>query len=481
MDIGPLRRHSIITFTSVIGLTIIGFVSTMYFAHVVGPAVLGAYFLFLAYLGIFNLIGEGGFGDAVVKRISEGIEKNEYFSAFFVLRILLIIFSVAAVYIYQGSLKDLASSDLVEWLILALVVSGLEQIARYGVYGIDKVGVNQAGNLISTIVRVGIQVAAVAIGYGAAGLVGGVIAGFVVSGAINFHFLKLSITRFTLRHVQNLLFFSFWICITAGGVLVYTYADTVIIGYYLSNTEVGIYRAVFQFTTAAIFVALTMRTVLYPKISYMGTRGEYTKIESHISRAITFSLLLAVPICIGGWVLGDSMLFYFYGAAFTEGTTTLFILLAMQVINIFMYLEIMCLNAVDMPKEAFIATFIGLFANVVLDIVLIPYWGITGAAFATLISLAMNVILAYCALKGKMSVKFEKSPIFHILAAGFLMGIFLVVYRVLVSFTSFWHLAVALVVGLVLYLFLILRFDAGIRDDIKHIATDIGIKWPVWL
>ena len=68
----------------------------MYFAHAVGESVLGAYILFVAHLSIFSLVGDVGLGGAVVKRISEGREKNEFFSAFVALRIILLAASVSA-------------------------------------------------------------------------------------------------------------------------------------------------------------------------------------------------------------------------------------------------------------------------------------------------------------------------------------------------------------------------------------------------
>lgn len=72
MHIEPKRRQSIVSLITILGLTIIGFISTMYFAHTVSKDILGTYYLFLAYYGILNLIGYAGFGGATVKRISEG-------------------------------------------------------------------------------------------------------------------------------------------------------------------------------------------------------------------------------------------------------------------------------------------------------------------------------------------------------------------------------------------------------------------------
>jgi len=79
MNVGEVKRQSIVSFLLQIVYTVIGFLSTIYFAHVVGASVLGAYFLFLAYYGIIDMV-IGGLSEAAVKRISEGEERNQYFS-----------------------------------------------------------------------------------------------------------------------------------------------------------------------------------------------------------------------------------------------------------------------------------------------------------------------------------------------------------------------------------------------------------------
>ena len=72
MSIEPIQRQSIVSLVWQIAITVIGFSSTMYFAHAVGASVLGGYFLFIAYFGIIGLVTDGGFGGAAIKRISEG-------------------------------------------------------------------------------------------------------------------------------------------------------------------------------------------------------------------------------------------------------------------------------------------------------------------------------------------------------------------------------------------------------------------------
>jgi hypothetical protein len=59
MSIEPIRRQSIVSLIWQIAFTFVGFLSTIYFAHAVGAGVMGAFFLFLAYYSIINLMTGG--------------------------------------------------------------------------------------------------------------------------------------------------------------------------------------------------------------------------------------------------------------------------------------------------------------------------------------------------------------------------------------------------------------------------------------
>jgi O-antigen/teichoic acid export membrane protein len=481
MSIEPIQRQSFITLISTIVLTGIGFLSTIYFAHTLGPAPLGAYFLFLAYFGIFNMIGDGGFGGAAVKRISEGKEPNEYFSSFVCIRALLLVVSVTLLLIAEPYFKDITSSGIFFWLLLALIISVFSSSTAMGVYGTGKVGIYQISNFVDVLLRILFQVGGVFFGFGVAGLTGGFVGGLIAGGIVNFRYLDLKLVRFRAAHLKNLTSFSFWIFLTASGYLVFSYADTILIGIFMTNADVGVYRTAFQLTSIASFTTLALHTVLYPKISKWESQGNFGAIESALSRAFTYSLLLAIPVCIGGWILGERLLYFLYGASFISGTSALFILLVVQVVNVFMYLGTMSLNSLNRPKGAFLVTAIAALVNIILDIVLIPIIGITGAAVATLIAMTLNAIIALFLLSRIISVKIEHSPVKHILYASGIMGIFLLVIHILLPLNH-----VALVFGTVLigagiYSLILLKVDLGIHDEIRKFCRDIGLPWPNWL
>lgn len=481
MRVESMRRQSMISLTATIALTVIGFMSTMYFAHAIGESVLGAYFLFLAYFSIFSLVGNAGFGGAAVKRISEGREQNEFFSAFVSLRIVLLAVSVSALLLVRPLLVDMVSSGMFFWLLLALVVGVFSSSVLNGNYGSGKAGVHQTCGFLNITGRVIFQVVAVFLGFGAAGLAGGLVFGMIAGGIVGLRFLDLRFARFGMHHLKSLFSFSFWIFLSAGGGLVFSYADTVLIGYFMENADVGVYRVTFQFTTAATFTTVAMRTVLYPNMSKWIARSEYGKMESALTKGFTYSLLLAVPVLVGGLLLGDRLLYFCYGAGFARGAPALYLLLAAQVVNVFMYLQTMGLLALDRPKESFKVAAVAAIANILLDLALIPVLGITGAAVATLLTMTLNAVLAYHVLKRIIDVRLEYPSVRNILVASALMGLFVGVYRLVVPLSGIWLTLFPVAVGAIIYSAVLLKLDRGIHDELRAMAAQMGVGLPRWL
>ena len=478
MHIEPKRRQSIVSLITILGLTIIGFISTMYFAHTVSKDILGIYYLFLAYYGILNLIGDAGFGGATVKRISEGKDQNQFFSAFIMLRVLLLTISITALLVARPLLMDLDQHGMFYWLMIALVIGVFFSIVSNGNYGSGKVGINQTCGFLNSAIRIIIQVIAVFLGYYAVGLAGGFVFGMIAGTIISQRFLNLHITSFKSYHLKSLFSFSFWIFLSSSGLLVFGYMDTILIGYFLDNTDVAVYRIAFQLTTAATFTTLAIRTVLYPNISNWSAHNQYSRIEYSLTKGFTYSLLLALPVFVGGLLLGDRLLYFFYGASFVQGTQALYILLAAQVANVFMFLQTMCLNAMNRPKDSFKITAVASIANILMNLILIPDLGITGASIATLLSITLNAVLAYYILRKIIKVQVEYSSLRNILISLAVMGMFIGIYCLIVPLSTVWLTLIPILVGGIIYGVILIKLDKKIYNELQDILVKMGIVSP---
>jgi len=480
MSIEPIRRQSIVSLVWQIALTFIGFLSTMYFARAVGAEILGAYFLFVAYLYFICLMSDGGFGGAAVKRISEGEEPDAYFSAFIVLRSVFVTVVVVLLIAFRSYFVDLDNAGTFIWLLVALVVSLLQGAVSSGISGCGKIGIGATASFIDNVSRILAQVVGVFLGYGVAGLAGGFVAGMLAGSLVQLRFFDLHFVRFGWRHLKSLSSFSFWLFLVSSGGLVFVYSDSVMIGYFMNNGDVGVYRIIFQFTSLAAFTTVALRGTLWPRVSRWDRIGETGLIEESLSRALTYSLILALPLFVGGALLGDKLLYYFYGADFVN-YTILILLFVVQIVNIFQYLFTTYLSAMDQIKELFKITVVAVVANIALNAALIPVMGISGAAVATLLTMTLNAILARRVLARTIILRVECSSLLNIFKASIAMGIVVGVYRLVVPLSNVWLALVPVVLGGVVYGMLILKLDKKIYEELKGIMMQMNVTLPEWL
>jgi len=475
MAINPVQRQSLLTFGSIVAVTAIGFISTFYFAHYLGPAILGTFFLFLAYYGIFDLISDGGFSGAAVKRISEGRLQSEYYTAYFILRLVLLCFSVAVFVLISPYISEFNGNDLFSWFILALVVGTFYNFTTTNLFGTAQVGVMQTTTLFNTIVKTLVQILAVFLGFGIGGLVAGFIAGMIAAAILNMKFLQLSLSRCNRSHIESLLSFSVWTFLSSGGFLSFTYADTILIGYLMSETDVGIYRVAFQLTSVSSFMVIALHNVLYPRISRWHSEKKISLIEYSLSRSFTYSLLLAIPVTAGGAILADKLLYFLYGASFVPGATVFIILLFMQIANIFMFLQTSCLNAMDRPRISFYVTATSAILNIVLNILLIPDFGIAGAGLASLVTMSVNAVLAYLALKSSLHIRIDAGSVMNMIISAIIMSAFVIGYMYVISIRDFISLGLSIGIGAIIYFLVLLLIDKTIRSELKELLDTMNI------
>ena len=146
-----------------------------------------------------------------------------------------------------------------------------------------------------------------------------------------------------------------------------------------------------------------------------------------------------------------------------------------------MYLQGICLNAVSHPRYAFLSIAVGIVANVGLNMLLIPVYGMEGAALATVIAMGLNVILSYALLRKVIPVRYNWLSILKMVIVSFLMCAFLLAFKYVLPITNVILLLTAFVAGGLLYGFIMLKADKSIHDEVAGMAETFGVKWPKWL
>jgi len=185
-------------------------------------------------------------------------------------------------------------------------------------------------------------------------------------------------TRFWLRTSLPML-------LMAGMQIVMKQTDTVMLGAMSGTDAAGIYFPLARMSELAAFGLLSVNAIVAPMIAELHTRDERHRLQRLLTLAAIGTSAVTVAAALAFWLLGEWVLGLF-GPAFTAGYPALVVLLAGQVVNALCGPVGMVMTMTGHQDRASLVLVGGAALNVVLNAVLIPRYGLMGAATATAIS-----------------------------------------------------------------------------------------------
>lgn len=217
------------------------------------------------------------------------------------------------------------------------------------------------------------------------------------SGVLNFIYAKKTVSfrltsiRRIRKHLKSI--FTIWIANVAS--LIYVNADTIIIGFLLGDTQVGVYSAATKIVKAICIPIGTISTVAGPHLAECIAVGNKKSINEFSNRVLNFLFFLIFPCMIGLLTLGNEAILLVSGSDFLEGITALYILVIDVLVSPMNgFLTNQVLIPAHKEKASMGAMVVAAAANILLDFLLIPHIGINGAAIATVV--AETTVLLFC-------------------------------------------------------------------------------------
>lgn len=174
---------------------------------------------------------------------------------------------------------------------------------------------------------------------------------------------------------------------------VYTNLDTVMLGFMTSDETVGYYNAAVRIKSILVSIVTSLGAVLLPRASYYVERGEMDRFRQITRKALNFVFLAAVPMMIYFMVFARQGIFLLSGENYAGAVRPMqWIMPTLLFIGLSNVLGIQILVPLNREKVVLWSIIAGAAVDVVLNVVLIPQYGASGAAAAT--SVAELVVLA---------------------------------------------------------------------------------------
>jgi len=153
----------------------------------------------------------------------------------------------------------------------------------------------------------------------------------------------------------------------------------------LNNEAVGQYAAAVRISEAWYFIPIVITNSLFPSIVNAKKQSEdlyYTRLQNLYTFMVWMAIAVAVPMTfLSGWIIN-----VLFGSEYSQAANVLKIHIWA---GVFVFLGVAFskfLISENFTKKAFARTFIGAIMNVSLNYFMIPKFGISGAAIATLLS-----------------------------------------------------------------------------------------------
>ena len=323
------------------------------------------------------------------------------------------------------------------------------------------------------------------LGYGVLGAVVGWVLAIVGMSFLAFYFLEKKVFPIFNSNVKaisvdkELLFFSFPLVFAGMAALITSYMDTLMLGYFSTASNVGIYNAALPIAGLLNVFISAFGVIFMPVISELYSKNAMDDLRNTYSAVTKWIASLVLPAFLLMALFSDWLLKIMFGAEFVAGAVALSILAFGYMIICLVGPAAQILMVYGRTKIVMGCSFFGATLNLALNYLLIPPYGITGAAIATATSLALMSILHlfFVYRIGKIQ-PFKKSYFKPFFASVIAVSVVYVVTKYVIGISVF-SLAGMFFVFLFLYFFLLLIFKSFEDEDLmimRAIDERLGIK-----
>lgn len=385
-----------------IGLVVIGIL-----AHTLGVGGFGEYNTIFAYLFLFNALADMGLYTLLVREVSrQGASEHHIVSNLFTLRLAIIL---ACVVIADLLVFLLPYSHLIRMGVvigsISIIGSSLVQVLLGVFQKYLKLYLISITDVVARLIQLGGVVFLVWRGQdGVLPFIWIVVIAEAVHVALAIFFARRLIPfsfSFNIRYWKNTLASAFPIAISLLFVLVYFKIDTVMLSLMKSAHEVSVYSVAYKVLEVIIFFPAMYVGLIMPMLSR--DAGDPKAFRSVYRKTFRFLFATAIPTVIGTALLAGFATRTVGGAGYEDAAGLLRILSLAIGIIFFGNLGGNALIALNLQKTGAWIYGLGAVLNVIMNLLFIPRFGATAAAWNTVLTEAVVTIVMFWIIRKKLT------------------------------------------------------------------------------
>ncbi len=370
---------------------IIGFTAFYIIARITGPTIIGTYFYSVSVTSVFVVFSDLGMTPVLIRAIASAREDGaRLMGAAFRLKIILTPLAILGALAY-GVLNHVDPVTMGTIAIACLVMAAdTFHLALYGsLRGRQNLRIEAVGMLVGQVMTTIAAISAALFKMGPQGLVAALLLGSlwnVLWSLVKTRKLGIRILEPRLSDYRRLAHEALPFGISGVAVKIYSYVDSLLIHIYYGATAVGVYSIAYKMTYALQFLPLTFSAALYPALSSAWSKKDHEALRRNFVGSMRFLAAAGFAFTAALSALAPRVVSIFYDPRYFGSIVPLEIL-PWVLLPIFMDFPIGALlnatNRAHLKTSAMVATMV---LNVTLNMILVPRFGPTGAAWAGVFS-----------------------------------------------------------------------------------------------
>jgi O-antigen/teichoic acid export membrane protein len=364
----------------------------LFVAKALGPSDFGMLSYVLSINLIFMTISRMGIESILVREISTDASNiNKISTAAFVLMISSSLISILLIALVAYFDQSITKNYL--WLICISILFQPLMVIDYLYQGISKARESAKIKTIANIISLSIKIYIIFFNFSFKYLaLSYVLEAFIMASALIFLnkkdkkiMLKFS---FDIEKIRELFGHAYPIIFASISAVLYQRSDQILINYYLGMEHVGLYAAPIKILELIMIAPFVITISLAPiLVSYKNQ--DIQKFSSSFVMIFRFFLLYSLALVLIIHFYSIEIISFLFGNEFYKSAEILKILFYGLIFHIFGTIGTRSYFIIGEEKKIAFRTLIGLIINIIFNIILIPLYGIKGAALSTVISMSI--------------------------------------------------------------------------------------------
>lgn len=408
----------------------------IYTPRYLGPESFGILSFAIAFTAIFSVFTDLGFSSLIVREVArDKSSTSKYLGNIAVMKLILVIITfglIALIINLLGYPKQ--TIEVVYLLGLSIVCGAFTGIFNSIFQAYEKMEYNSIGQILNSGLMLGGVLLAISQRFD---VIAFAFVYFIVSAIFLVYSFAICVWKFAKPRIE--IDWSFWksaikealpFGLTGIFVTNLQWISSVMLSSMKGDTAVGWYSAAYRLVFIPLIIPATFMTAIYPVMSNF-FKSSPGSLKLSLEKSFKYLTVLGIPIGIGTTLLAKRFILVVFGTQYINSIIALQILIWSSVFIFINNAFANLLNSIN--KQVIITKVMGicLGVNVVLNLILIPKYGLIGASITTALTQFIALLFIFIGssrIGYNFFTKFFINIIVKTIISGVLMGVFIMYF-----------------------------------------------------